>query len=136
MDECPKMIPVAAAIMVDAGKVFIARRTPPGRMPGMWEFPGGKIEDGETPEQCLKRELHEELEVQVTIGDYVGTSVYAYDFYTVELMAYRATIVTGEIKLNDHAAMAWVGAEDLGKYEFAPADVQFVEMIRRGEIEL
>jgi 8-oxo-dGTP diphosphatase len=128
------MIQVTAAIIINSGKVFIAKRKPPGRMPGMWEFPGGKIENGETPEHCLKRELREELGIDAAIGRHVGTSIYEYDFYTVELMAYRTKIITGEIKLRDHADMAWVAPEDLGKYEFAPADVLFVEMIRNGEI--
>jgi len=129
-----EMIKVTAAIIVDSGRVFIAKRKPPGRMPGMWEFPGGKIEAGESPEQCLKRELFEELEIEVTVGSHVGTSVYAYDFYTVELMAFKATIEAGEIKLNDHAEMAWVEAGDLHKYAFAPADLPFVEMLCRGGI--
>ena len=130
------MIRVTAAIIIENHKVFIAKRKPPGRMPGMWEFPGGKIEDGEIPKQCLKRELREELEIDVVIGDHIGTNLHKYDLYTVELMAYRATIIAGEIKLNDHAAMAWVEAKDMSRYEFAPADILFVEMIRRGQIEL
>lgn len=130
------MIRVTAAIMTDSGKVFIAKRKPPGRMPGMWEFPGGKIEAGETPEQCLKRELHEEFGIEATVGRRVGTNVHHYDFYTVELMGYRARILAGEIRLNDHADMAWVEPGDLDRYEFAPADLPFVEMIRRGEIVL
>ncbi len=130
------MIKVTAAIIVKTGKVFIAKRKPPGRMPGLWEFPGGKIEDGETPEQCLKRELREELEVDAAIGDHIGTNLHHYEFYTVALMAYRAKIVTGEIKLNDHTNMAWVSVDEIENFEFAPADLPFVEMIRRGEIEL
>lgn len=130
------MIRVTAAIITDSGKVFIAKRKPPGRMPGMWEFPGGKIEEGESPEQCLKRELHEEFGIDATIGRHVGTSVYRYDFYTVELMAYRTKIIAGKIRLNDHADMAWVEPDELDGYEFAPADIPFVEMIRRGEVEL
>jgi 8-oxo-dGTP diphosphatase len=128
------MIRVTAAIITDSGKVFIAKRKPPGRMPGMWEFPGGKIEEGETPEQCLKRELREEFGIEATVGRRVGTNVHHYDFYTVELMAYRARILAGEIRLNDHADMAWVEPGNLDRYEFAPADIPFVEMIRRGEI--
>lgn len=129
------MIQVAAAIMTDSGRVFIAKRKPPGRMPGMWEFPGGKIEKGETPEQCLKRELYEEFGIDVIVGRHVDTSIYPYDFYTVELMAYRTRIISGDIKLNAHADMAWVKPENLGGYEFAPADIPFVDMIRRGGIE-
>jgi 8-oxo-dGTP diphosphatase len=129
------MIRVTAAILTASGKVFIAKRKPPGRMPGMWEFPGGKIEAGETPEQCLKRELHEEFGIDAAIGRHVGTSVYPYEFYTVELMAYRTKVLAGDIRLNDHADMAWVAPGDLDRYEFAPADIPFVEMIRRGEIE-
>ena len=130
------MIKVTAAIIIDSGKIFIAKRKSAGRLAGMWEFPGGKLEDGESPEQCLKRELREELEIDVTVGEFVGISVYEYDFGTIELMGYRSKIAAGEIKLNDHAQVAWVEAEDLDRYEFAPADVQFVLMIRRGEIEL
>jgi 8-oxo-dGTP diphosphatase len=129
------MIKVTAAIIMESGKVFIAKRKPPGRMPGLWEFPGGKIENGETPENCLKRELKEELDVDAQIGRHIGTSVYKYDFYTVELMAFRTRIVTGEIKLHDHADMAWVAPGELDKYAFAPADLPFVEMIRNGALE-
>ena len=130
------MIRVAAAIMTRNGKVFIGKRKPPGRMPGMWEFPGGKIEAGETPEQCLEREIREELEIDVTVGDYIGTSLHRYDFYTVELMAYRAKIGAGEIKLNDHSDMAWVSVDEINGFRFAPADLLFVEMIRDGRIKL
>jgi 8-oxo-dGTP diphosphatase len=130
------MISVAAAIIARNGRVFIAKRRPPGRMPGMWEFPGGKIESGETPEQCLARELREELDIDAAVGDLVGTHRHAYDFYTVNLLVYRATIVDGTITLNDHADMAWASAEELGGYRFAPADRPFVEMIRKGEIRI
>ncbi len=130
------MIQVAAAIMTDSGRVFIAKRKPPGRMPGMWEFPGGKIEKGETPQQCLKRELYEEFGIDVIVGRHIDTSIYPYDFYTVELMAYRTRFVSGDIKLNAHADMAWVEPENLGGYEFAPADIPFVDLIRRGGLEL
>lgn len=130
------LIVVTAAIITDNCKVFIAKRRPPGRMPGMWEFPGGKVEEGETPEFCLKRELHEELDIDVEIGEHIGTHRHTYDFYTIELMAYRAKIIAGDIKLNDHAEMAWVSPDEIDNFEFAPADEPFVGMIRRGEIKL
>jgi 8-oxo-dGTP diphosphatase len=130
------MTKVTAAIIVENDKVLIAKRKPTAKLANLWEFPGGKIEDGETPEQCLKRELHEEFEIDVEVGEHLGTSEHEYDFGTIELMAYRTRVIRGEMKLNDHAEVAWVEAEGLGRYEFAPADIPFVDMIRRGEIEL
>ena len=129
------MIRVTAAVIIDSGKVLIAKRKPPGKMPGMWEFPGGKIEKGETPEQCLRRELHEELGVEAAIGECIGTNVHQYEFYKIELVAYKARITAGEIGLKEHSDMAWVEAQDLVKYPFAPADLPFVEMIRRKGIK-
>ena len=125
------MIRVTAAIIIDSDKVFIAKRKPPGKMPGKWEFPGGKIEEGETPEQCLRRELREELGVEVAVGECVGTNVHRYDFYQIDLLAYKARILGGKIRLTDHSDMAWVKAEDLSGYEFVPADIPFVKMIRK-----
>lgn len=128
------MVFVTAAIMSENGKIFIAKRKPGGKLANLWEFPGGKVEDGETPEQCLKRELNEEFEIDVAVGRHLGTRVHHYAFGTIALMAFTTRVVGGEMKLNDHAKVAWVEAEDLGRYEFAPADLPFVEMIRRGEI--
>jgi 8-oxo-dGTP diphosphatase len=130
------MIKVTAAIIVRNGKVLIAQRKPPGRMPGLWEFPGGKIEAGETPETCLKRELYEELNIVASVAEHIGTSIYQYDFYTVQLMAYRASIVDGEIVLNAHSSKAWVTADEIHRFEFAPADLPFVEMIQKRRLIL
>lgn len=131
-----KVFPVTAALITESGRVFVAKRNPAARMPGLWEFPGGKIEKDETPEQCLRRELLEEFEIDVEVGSYVGTNVHTYDFGVVELMAFKAKIVGGDMRLNDHSEVAWVDAEEIGGYDFAPADIPFVQMIRRGEIEL
>jgi len=130
------MFKVTAAIMTDNGKVLIAQRKPAARLALLWEFPGGKLEDGETPEQCLKRELDEEFEIEVEVGAHVGTSIWAYDFGAIELMAYKTQLISGEFKLRDHAQITWVSHQEIDAYEFAPADLPFVEMIRRGEIEL
>jgi 8-oxo-dGTP diphosphatase len=130
------MIQVTAAIIAENGKVLIAKRKPAGRLPNLWEFPGGKLEEGEIPEQCLERELQEEFEVDAEVGDYLGTSLHKYDFGTIELMAYRTQVFNIVFKLKDHSEVAWVEPKDLSRYEFAPADLPFVEMIRWGEIKL
>ena len=130
------MIQVTAAIVVESGKVLIARRNPTARLANMWEFPGGKIEPGESPEQCLKRELYEEFEIHVRIGERVGASVYDYDFGRVELIAFKARLVGGSFKLHDHAEIRWVEADVLDRFEFAPADIPFVDMIRSGRIPI
>jgi 8-oxo-dGTP diphosphatase len=127
------MVRVTAAIIIDHGKVLIAKRKRTGRLGGMWEFPGGKIEPGESPEQCLKRELKEEFEIEAAVGEYLGTSVYAYDFGTIELLAFQTQVTGSEMKLNFHTAIAWVAVGDLCKYDFAPADRPFVVMLSKGQ---
>ena len=130
------MIKVTAAIIVESGKVLIAKRKPTARLANLWEFPGGKLEDDETPEQCLKRELQEEFEIEVNVGAHLGSSVHDYDFSTIELMAYKTQVVSGNFNLNEHAEIAWATVDELDGFKFAPADLPFVEMIRRGEIDL
>jgi 8-oxo-dGTP diphosphatase len=129
------MIKITAAILVNDGMLLIAKRKSTGRLPDLWEFPGGKVEAGETPPQCLKRELKEEFDIDVTVGEHFDTSIYSYDFGTVELMAYRTTWDTGDLKLNDHEEIRWVFGHELDRYEFAPADRAFVEKLKKGEFE-
>ena len=130
------MIKVTAAIIVENNKVLIAKRKPTAKIPNLWEFPGGKLEEGETPEQCLQRELQEEFEIDVEVGEHLGTNVHKYDFGTIELMAYWTRVFNIVFKLKDHSEVAWVEAKDLSSYEFAPADLPFVNMSKRGEIGL
>ncbi|MFO7706933.1 MAG: (deoxy)nucleoside triphosphate pyrophosphohydrolase [Desulfobacterales bacterium] len=126
------MIEVAAAILVDSGRVLIARRRDGARRGGLWEFPGGKLLAGETPEQCLAREIREELGVDISVGGFLGESVHAYPDQTVRLLAYRSRLTGGSITLNDHAEMAWVKAGELDRYAFCPADVVLVKMLKDG----
>jgi 8-oxo-dGTP diphosphatase len=124
------MIDVTAAIWVENGKVLIARRRSGVSQAGLWEFPGGKVRPGETPEQCLEREIQEELGVKIAVGDFFGETVYAYEARTIRLMAYRVSAKSGEIVLNDHAELAWVAMADLGGYRFCPADVPLVKRLQ------
>jgi len=130
------VIRVTAAIIVREAKVFIARRRPEARLGGKWEFPGGKIEPGETPEACLRRELQEEFDIRARIGPALGRHVHHYDFGTIELAAFRVERFDGTIRLNDHAEACWVTAAELAAFDFAPADLPFVAMIQAGEIRL
>ncbi len=132
-----EIVQVTAAVLEKDGKYFIAQRKLflDGRkredpLSGKWEFPGGKIEPGETPEECLARELKEELGIEVTVHEYLGSTVHHYDHISIELMAYRATWVGGAITVKDHHDYRWVSADELDRFEFLPADIPFVEMLK------
>ncbi|WP_028612293.1 (deoxy)nucleoside triphosphate pyrophosphohydrolase [Paenibacillus harenae] len=124
------MIEVAAAIIEDGtGCILIARRAPGKSQAGMWEFPGGKLEPGESPEECLRRELLEEMGIKIDPYAYFGVNEHDYGTVTIRLIAYRARFVSGKIELVDHDEYRWVSREELGEYTFAPADVGFVGML-------
>jgi 8-oxo-dGTP diphosphatase len=131
-----QIVKVTAAVLEKDGNIIIAQRKSGDRLAGKWEFPGGKIEPRETPEQCLRRELKEEFDIEVTIGEYLGSNVYHYDHISIELMAYRAFWVGGTIAMNDHNAYRWVSVAQLAEFDFAPADILFVEMLMRGQIDI
>ncbi|MEA1946676.1 MAG: (deoxy)nucleoside triphosphate pyrophosphohydrolase [Thermodesulfobacteriota bacterium] len=134
--ETPKITRVTAAILINDEKIIIAKRKSTGKLPNKWEFPGGKIEINETPEQCLKREMKEEFDIDVSVGEYLGSSVYHYDHISIELLAYRTYWEGGEIDLKDHDDFKWISLEQLAEYDFAPADLVFVEKLQNGEIAI
>lgn len=121
---------VTAAIILKDNRLLIAQRAPGDKLAGKWEFPGGKIEPGETPQECLKRELREELDVDVEVMDFFGQSIYDYTSGTIKLMAYRCQWVSGDITLKVHSDMAWVYRNELDLYEFAPADIPLVGKLK------
>nr|WP_276576443.1 8-oxo-dGTP diphosphatase MutT [Caldicoprobacter algeriensis] len=121
---------VAAAIIIKNNKILIAQRAEGQKLAGKWEFPGGKIEDGETPEECLKREIKEELDIDIEVDGFFGESVYTYGTETISLIAYKARFKGGQCKLKVHSRAEWVEPHELVNYDFAPADVPFVEKLR------
>jgi 8-oxo-dGTP diphosphatase len=128
------MTTVTAGVLQRNGKIFIAQRNADKRLPGKWEFPGGKVEQGETPEKCLARELSEELNIDVTVGDYLGESIYRYDFGVVKILFYRVFWTGKDLVSKDHQAVQWVSMDQLSRYDFAPADISFIEKLESGQI--
>lgn len=103
-------------------------------MAGMWEFPGGKIEPGETPEQALSRELYEELKIDARVGSHITTTRYEYDFGVVNLSTYFCELVAGTPTLTEHAEADWFPLSNLHELQWAPADIPAVELIQEWEL--
>lgn len=126
-----KLIHVVGAVFERDGKIMAAQRGPGRALENYWEFPGGKIEPGETPEQTLVRELHEELLTDAEVGEFVGRSEFEYDFGIVRLDAYFAKIIGQEPTLTEHKQIRWLGADELFSVEWAPADIPIIEELAR-----
>lgn len=124
-----KEINVVGAVIVKDGAVLCAQRGPFGSLAGMWEFPGGKIEPGETARAALEREIAEELECQVSVGDEVVSTRHEYDFGFVTLTTFYCELVEGTPNLTEHAEVRWLAPEALEALEWAPADVPAVKKI-------
>ena len=122
-------IDVTAAVIRKNGNILIARRAKGHHLAGLWEFPGGKIENGETPEACLKRELFEEFGIKVRIGRFIAESCFSYSEKNIRLLAYEVEYLGGDFSLNAHSAVSWVAIDQLANYSFAPADIPFLEKL-------
>lgn len=118
---------VVAGVAVREGRIMLCQRRSGVHNALKWEFPGGKLEDGESPEAALRRELREELSIDVRVGRIVDAVVHRYPDRDVLLMFYRCEIVAGEPRTVDCNAIAWARPEDVPKYDFAGADRAFVE---------
>ncbi|WP_136796212.1 (deoxy)nucleoside triphosphate pyrophosphohydrolase [Desulfosediminicola ganghwensis] len=114
---------VTAAIIQVNGSILLARRKPGEKLAGYWEFPGGKVEDGESLQQALEREIREELEVEIMAGEVVTSSIYTYKHGAIKLIALTAEVISGNIRLNVHDKVEWVRTQGLLDYKLAPADI-------------
>lgn len=123
-------IDVTAAIIQKNDTVLIAQRNTEKHQGGMWEFPGGKIEQGESPEECLKRELQEEFHVDVEIGNFFCESCYDYGIKRIRLLAYWVDGFPDKFSLNDHEEITWITIDEMDDFTFAPADVPIVEKLK------
>lgn len=124
-----KITEVVAALIWRDGRFLICQRPENKARALLWEFVGGKIEPGESGEEALVRECREELDMTVAVGDVFTDVTHVYPDLTVHLTLYHCTIAEGEPKLLEHADMAWITPEEIGNYEFCPADVEILEKI-------
>ena len=122
---------VTAAIITLEDKVLLTRRAPGEKHAGGWEFPGGKVESGESPETCLRRELREELEIETIIGEKLTESIHTYETGAIRLLAYRATILSGSLQLHVHDEYQWVSVAELTQFNLLPADVPIAEYLQK-----
>lgn len=123
------MIKVAAAVIIKDERIFIAQRSKSDMLGDLWEFPGGKLELGETPEVCLKREIKEEFDVEIEVGGFIAINQHRYPHILIELHAYYAYWVKGTFKPLEHQDMRWVASTELTNYDFAPADIPIVNIV-------
>ena len=126
-----KTIRVAAAVIRKGNRIFATQRGY-GEFKDGWEFPGGKIEPGETPQEALVREIREELETEIRVGDLIDTIEYDYPAFHLSMDCFWCEIVEGSLELKEHEAAKWLDRESLYTVNWLPADVGLVEKIREG----
>ncbi|MGP6178199.1 (deoxy)nucleoside triphosphate pyrophosphohydrolase [Microbacterium sp. A196] len=122
-------ITVVGAVILKGDHVLVAQRGPGRALAGQWEFPGGKIEPGETPESALEREIREELGACIQVGHHVETTTHHYDFAVVHLSTYYAEIISGTLTANEHSELRWCRVAELASLDWALADVPAVERV-------
>lgn len=129
-----KTINVAAAIIKSTNKkgnpIIFATQRGYGDFKGGWEFPGGKIEPGETPEEALMREIREELDTEISVGNLLETVEYDYPSFHLSMKCYWCSVVSGDLVLKEHAAARWLSKEELFDVKWLPADIELIRKIQ------
>lgn len=126
-----KNIHVVGAVIVKGDAILCAQRGMEKSLPGLWEFPGGKIEENETPQAALHREIQEEMHCRVEIDEQVEHTTYEYDFGIVHLTTFFCKLVEGTPVLTEHIAIKWLKAAELDQLDWAPADIPAIEKLKR-----
>ena len=126
-------ITVIGAIIREGNKYLIGRRGPDEKSPGLWEFPGGKLEEGETREECIKRELEEELCINADIGELYSEYLFKYPHISYKLYFYIVNSFTGELKYNAHDKLEWATPDKFDQYNFLPGDEPLLDTIRNND---
>lgn len=124
-----KTIEVVAAIIKQDNTIFATQRGY-GEFKGGWEFPGGKIESGETPERALEREIKEELNANIQVGDFLHTVEYDYPSFHLTMHCFICSLLSNEIHLTEHQAARWLDKDSIDSVEWLPADVEVAEKVK------
>ena len=125
-----KTVSVVAAVIKDNDRIFATARGY-GEYKGWWEFPGGKIEQGETPQQALIREIKEELDTEIRVGEFIDTIEYDYPTFHLSMDCFWAEVVAGNLVLKEAAAAKWLTKETLDSVEWLPADITLIDKIKQ-----
>lgn len=120
---------VTAAVVMNEGKILIAQKGPQDKRAYRWEFPGGKIDAGETPEECVVRELLEEFEIEIRVGELLCESLFTYEEGQLLVKAYCCTWVSGELNPTEHADFRWVDPDELSQFDFVASDIPVAEKV-------
>ena len=129
MENTRKRIEVVAAIILEKERIFATQRGY-GEFKDGWEFPGGKMEQGETPQQALRREIKEELDTEIEVGDLIDTVEYDYPTFHLTMHCFFCTIKSGDLVLKEHEAAKWLTRETLDSVDWLPADKGLIEKIK------
>lgn len=124
-----KVIKVVAAVIKNDDKIFATQRGY-GEFEGGWEFPGGKIEPGETPQEALEREIMEELETEISVGDLIDTIEHDYPSFHLSMDCFWCKVKQGELVLKEHEAAQWLSKAELDSVNWLPADITLIDKIR------
>ncbi|MGF9964519.1 (deoxy)nucleoside triphosphate pyrophosphohydrolase [Bacillus rhizoplanae] len=126
-----KNIYVVGAVIVDDEKILCAQRGSTKALPLKWEFPGGKIENGESPQEALQREISEEMHCKVQIGEQIDYTAYEYDFGIVHLKTFYCKLIEGTLVLTEHVSIKWLHPNELASLDWAPADIPTIEKLSK-----
>lgn len=124
-----KTVNVVAAIIKDNDKIFATQRGY-GDLKGGWEFPGGKVENHETLQEALKREIKEELDVEIEVDDFLTKIEYDYPTFHLSMDCFFARIINGKLKLKEHSNAKWLASDELDSVDWLPADLTIIDLIK------